>query len=143
MIEIKKRFFEIGGKPADLQKLPYELYRKRPVQVRAVRMDERFKVETLEGVLWGKAGDWLIIGVKGEAYPCDHEIFKATYTKSVEACMFYVRDDQLNLIRDLNDDLAVHIAKVSGIIAQHTAEINNMLNNIRKQNVQGDNNEKN
>ena len=29
----------------------------------------------------GKAGDYLIEGIKGELYPCDKEIFKETYEK--------------------------------------------------------------
>ena len=40
---------------------------------------EPFTVETMEGPLKGKAGDYLMIGVKGEAYPCDKEIFDETY----------------------------------------------------------------
>lgn len=36
-------------------------------------------VQTLEGTMRGKPTDWLIKGVKGELYPCDHEIFKETY----------------------------------------------------------------
>lgn len=37
------------------------------------------EVKTLEGVLKGKAGDYLIEGVRGELYPCDKEIFEETY----------------------------------------------------------------
>lgn len=55
---------------------------KRPVTVRAVRMDVYFTVPTMEGVMKGKAGDFLIRGVKGEFYPCDAEIFKETYEEA-------------------------------------------------------------
>jgi hypothetical protein len=36
-------------------------------------------IPTLEGVMTASAGDWLIRGVKGEAYPCKPDIFDATY----------------------------------------------------------------
>lgn len=54
-------------------------YRKRPVVIRARRIPEPFTVETLAGTMQGKAGDWLVTGVKGEQYPVDDEIFRATY----------------------------------------------------------------
>ena len=38
-------------------------------------------ITTLEGEMRAKLGDWVIIGVKGEAYPCDKYIFDATYEK--------------------------------------------------------------
>jgi hypothetical protein len=38
-----------------------------------------FMVTTLEGVMTGQKGDWLIRGVKGELYPCKPDIFAATY----------------------------------------------------------------
>jgi len=54
------------------------LYRKTTL-TEAVRMNEPFRVETLEGVMEGKAGDWLMIGAKGEMYPCDADVFEKTY----------------------------------------------------------------
>lgn len=36
-------------------------------------------IPTLEGTMTASAGDWIIKGVKGELYPCKHEIFEATY----------------------------------------------------------------
>jgi len=36
-------------------------------------------VETLEGVMTARCGDWIIRGVKGEFYPCKPDIFAATY----------------------------------------------------------------
>ena len=36
-------------------------------------------VETLEGVMIGLVGDWLITGVKGEKYFCKPDIFALTY----------------------------------------------------------------
>ena len=36
-------------------------------------------VETLEGQMTVRDGDWIIAGVQGEHYPCKPDIFKATY----------------------------------------------------------------
>ena len=36
-------------------------------------------IETLEGRMKAQAGDWIIMGVKGEIYPCKSDIFAATY----------------------------------------------------------------
>jgi hypothetical protein len=37
------------------------------------------QIETLEGVMTAKVGDWIIRGIKGELYPCKPDIFDATY----------------------------------------------------------------
>ena len=37
------------------------------------------EIPTLEGVMRGDAGDWIIRGVQGELYPCKPDIFAATY----------------------------------------------------------------
>jgi hypothetical protein len=36
-------------------------------------------IPTLEGVMLGVEGDWIIRGVQGELYPCKPDIFEATY----------------------------------------------------------------
>jgi len=54
-------------------------FRKRPVVIEAVQLTERTEIPTLEGVMVGNPGDWLITGVKGEQYPCKPDIFEATY----------------------------------------------------------------
>lgn len=53
--------------------------RKKPITVRAIEVNEPFETETLEGVLAGKPGDFLIIGTRGEVYPIERSIFKETY----------------------------------------------------------------
>jgi len=58
-----------------------ELYRKKPVVVHAVELSKDVAIETLEGTMQGKAGDFLIKGVEGEIYPCKRSIFLATYEK--------------------------------------------------------------
>ena len=37
------------------------------------------KIQTLEGVMTAKIGDWVIKGVNGEFYPCKPDIFAKTY----------------------------------------------------------------
>ena len=37
------------------------------------------KIETLEGTMIAKYGDYIIKGVQGEFYPCKPDIFNATY----------------------------------------------------------------
>ena len=53
---------------------------KRPIVVHAKRIDENFRVNTLEGnYKQGKAGDYLMRGIDGELYICDGSIFEKTY----------------------------------------------------------------
>ena len=54
-------------------------YRKKPVVIEAVLLEERTEIHTLEGTMVGQAGDYLITGVAGEQYPCRADIFHATY----------------------------------------------------------------
>lgn len=39
------------------------------------------EIETLEGRMVGRGGDYIIKGVNGEIYPCKPDIFKKTYEK--------------------------------------------------------------
>lgn len=41
--------------------------------------DGTILIDTLEGVMQGQSGDWIIRGIKGELYPCKPDIFTATY----------------------------------------------------------------
>jgi hypothetical protein len=65
----------------DVTDIPYHFNkcRKKPVTVHFIQMDEDFIVTTLEGVLKGHRGDYLILGVKGERYPIRKDIFEETY----------------------------------------------------------------
>jgi 2'-5' RNA ligase len=47
--------------------------------IKAVKMEEAFEVDTLEGTMKGKAGDWLAEGIEGERWPIDADIFDKTY----------------------------------------------------------------
>lgn len=39
-------------------------------------------INTLEGNMIVRPGDWIIKGVQGEFYPCKPDIFEATYEKA-------------------------------------------------------------
>ena len=69
-----------------ITKMPenFKVYQKKPVKIKAIQMDKKFKVKTLEGILIGQAGDYLIEGIKGELYPCKKEIFEETYIEVSE-----------------------------------------------------------
>lgn len=41
--------------------------------------DDLYLISTLEGIMKMTREDMLIIGVKGEIYPCKKDIFEATY----------------------------------------------------------------
>ena len=86
------------------------MYRKKPVVIEATRWDckhstletigcgycsysghaerpdecTRLKIKTLEGSMRVNEGDWIIKGVKGEFYPCRHDIFIATYDPAID-----------------------------------------------------------
>jgi len=53
---------------------------KKPLPVSAVQMKEDFRVDSMEGdYKQGKAGDYLMCGIKGELYICDKDIFEESY----------------------------------------------------------------
>ena len=74
-------------------------YRKKPIVIEAFRFgydtppkwfleadghtgdvyDNFCIINTLEGSVVAKIGDWIIKGIEGELYPCKHEIFIQTY----------------------------------------------------------------
>ena len=77
-------------------------YRKRPIIIEAFRLTQELLdqkgwseeyigsrkikyqldhalIETLEGEMVANIGDYIIIGIKGELYPCKPDIFAKTY----------------------------------------------------------------
>ena len=68
----------VSGRSIDTSKLPFGTYRKTAL-AEAFRMAEPFSVTTLEGVMEGAAGDYLMRGPAGELYPCAADIFHKTY----------------------------------------------------------------
>lgn len=60
-------------------KLKFQKAVKKPIAIDCVQINEPFVVETMEGTLSGKKGDWLMVGVRGEMYAIDAAIFEETY----------------------------------------------------------------
>lgn len=81
-------------------------FRKKPVEIDAILIDELFRddisewpewvrasfdvgaiyfndrtiwISTPEGSMLGQRTDWLIRGIRGELYPCKPDIFEASY----------------------------------------------------------------
>ena len=54
-------------------------YRKKPVIIQAVQMNGDFIVNTLEGEMRGKKGDYLVYGTHDEEYPVRKDIFEENY----------------------------------------------------------------
>lgn len=54
-------------------------FRKRPVVIEATRVQKKTRIWTREGHVNAYPGDWLIIGVEGEMYPCSNSIFEKTH----------------------------------------------------------------
>lgn len=42
-------------------------------------------IETLEGIMRGEVGDYIILGIANEIYPCKSDIFEASYELVDEA----------------------------------------------------------
>lgn len=92
-----------------------DLYRKKPVVIEAMQWDgtaagatpiinwvlanrgtaryvdyftdiPHLEIDTLEGIMSGGPGWWVIRGVAGEFYPCKPDIFNATYDKVIPRC---------------------------------------------------------
>ncbi|GAA1453393.1 hypothetical protein ACFP47_09400 [Nesterenkonia lacusekhoensis] len=85
-------------------------YRKRPVTIEAMQyktpqvagdiadwieenggevsldlLTDVLSIETLEGSMLARPGDYIIRGVQGEFYPCKPDIFEATYERADDA----------------------------------------------------------
>jgi hypothetical protein len=65
--------------------LPFQLAKKKPIPMRVCQIMEDFEVESIEGVMQAKAGDYLVVGFHGEMWPIKKEIFEDTYEFIVES----------------------------------------------------------
>lgn len=52
---------------------------KKPIPVEAYQVEKDTIINTLEGDLIAKKGDWVITGVDGEQWPVKKDIFEKTY----------------------------------------------------------------
>lgn len=66
-------------KAGEIPEYSFQQAAKKPIPIRCIQLHEPFQIETMEGLMQGKAGDYLIVGIKGEMYPCDKAIFDETY----------------------------------------------------------------
>ncbi|MDT8858659.1 PGDYG domain-containing protein [Alkalihalobacillus sp. MEB130] len=56
-------------------------YRRKPVIIEAVKITRTITIETAEGSLTGRPGDYLITDTNGEQYPCNAEKFEKMYER--------------------------------------------------------------
>jgi hypothetical protein len=85
---IQERFMRISDIVFNTYESPDGLkpIQKLPVIVEGMKVDEPFRVKSLEGdYAQGKPGDFLIHGIEGENYICDKEIFHKTYKEISES----------------------------------------------------------
>lgn len=73
----KRRIYGLHSKPR------WQKFKKKPIIVRAFKTSTRLEIETPEGIMTASEGDWVIMGVNGEVYPCKPDIFKKTYDKVI------------------------------------------------------------
>ncbi|MDN6290992.1 MAG: PGDYG domain-containing protein [Tetragenococcus koreensis] len=52
---------------------------KKPIPVKAEQTDKHIDIETLEGTMHAKPGDYIVTGPDGEQWPVKKEIFEKTY----------------------------------------------------------------
>ncbi|MGN4443872.1 hypothetical protein ACTFOB_02925 [Bacillus cereus group sp. MYBK79-1] len=69
-------------------------------------IDEAYcEIQTLEGVMIGKGGDYIIKGVNGEIYPCKADIFKKTYEAADDVVSMVSKEmAQLARVRSYQND---------------------------------------
>lgn len=54
-------------------------FKKKPIPVEAVQIDEEETIDTLEGKMTGNPGDWKVTGTEDEQWFIKKDIFKKTY----------------------------------------------------------------
>lgn len=90
-VEIKPEHFapqfDLVDRPEDVLKfntfekpdIEFKKATKRPIAIEVCQMEKPFQVESMEGLVNGKPGDYLMRGVDGELYVCAKDIFEKTY----------------------------------------------------------------
>ena len=53
------------------------------------------EIKTLEGIMRGNCGDYIIKGVKGEVYPCKPDIFEITYELASTSYQTEISDEEI------------------------------------------------
>jgi hypothetical protein len=78
-------------------------YAMKNVVTRVIKMDHDFKCETMEGIVVGKAGDYLAVGKMGEVYPINSKVFQETYD-IIDESKTVSKDELKDAIYDLSYD---------------------------------------
>lgn len=89
--------------------------------------EKQLVIPTLEGNMLASTGDWIIKGIKGEFYPCKHDIFEATYETaetSVGQEREQISQQRGNAVAGSNPEQAISCAdrEVSGKCAPNRAK---------------------
>jgi hypothetical protein len=142
-----------------------ELYVSRAIQIRAVKLDPmgkhkmrmpagvigvpspgadnyaymgcRFFIDTLEGRMEAKPGDYIVTGTKGEKYPVKPDIFEFKYSKVSPSSSTAPTVDELarkaaREICSYNDRLD-HVVGVERIIARHFAPLQERVRELERE----------
>lgn len=83
-VEIEAQRWGLPGAPSNPDAMVAWLAENGATARYAVTEDspgEAIAIETLEGTMLARPGDWIIRGVQGEFYPCKADIFSATYDR--------------------------------------------------------------
>lgn len=56
-----------------------DIYQKKVIVIKAYQTDEEKIIDTLEGPVIAKVGDYVVTGVNGEQYPIEEETFNNLY----------------------------------------------------------------
>jgi hypothetical protein len=75
----RRRQLTLDEDDVPLEGAEWGTYRKRPVVIDTTQLSQRVETDTREGTVVGEPGDYLIVGVDSEIYPCGREIFEQTY----------------------------------------------------------------
>lgn len=113
-----------------MNKEELNIYVKKPIPIQAVQQPKEFIVETLEGTMKGKKGDYLITGIKGEQYPCDKDVFEESYVLESEQEPMVAKNSS-ELGRELMEYINEYITNVKPLTkAQIIGELYLMINSI-------------
>jgi len=63
----------------DIKDIKWLSVQKKSIVIHAIQIFVDFEVQSKEGLVKGKSGDYLMKGIQGELYICDQEIFNKTY----------------------------------------------------------------
>lgn len=71
-------------------------FRRKPLIIEAIRIKQEMTIDTPNGIVKAKAGDWLLNDVEGKQYPCIDSVFRESYEPADEdaEAMFLEESDK-------------------------------------------------